>query len=85
VRVVAYTFDLVPVDGELRLTDDAFRKVQWDLLESQPATRVRVMSDPPRIRVRAQGRGWAEVAPAVLARVEELAGVRLEQVLVRDW
>ena len=82
---MAYTFDLVPVDGVLRLADDALRKVQWHLLESQPATKVTVMSDPPRIRVRAQGRGWAEAAPAVLARVEELAGVRLEQVLVRNW
>lgn len=82
---MAYTFDLVPKDGDLHLTDDAFRYVRWHLLESQPATKVKLMSDPPRIRVRAQGRGWAEVAPAVLARVEALAGVRLDQVLVRNW
>lgn len=81
---MAYTFDLVPVDGEMRLTDEAFKKVRFHLSEFQPATRVRVMSDPPRIRVRAQGR-WVEVAPALLARVEELAGVSLEQVPVRRW
>ncbi|KAA1423153.1 hypothetical protein [Nocardioides antri] len=81
---MAYTFDLVPTDGDLCLTDEALNKVRYHLLESQPATRVRVMGDPLRIRVRAQGR-WAEVAPGVLARVEELAGVSLEQVPVRRW
>lgn len=81
---MAYTFDLVPADGEMRLTDDALSKVRFHLSEFQPATKVDVMGDPPRIRVRAQGK-WAEIAPGLLARVEELAGVRLEVVLVRRW
>lgn len=72
------------MDGALRLTDEAFSKVKFLLLESQPATKVRVMRDPVRIRVRAQGR-WAEVAPGVLDTVQELAGMRLEQVPVRRW
>lgn len=81
---MAYTFDLVPIDGDMRLSNDAFSKLRSLLLESQPATNVKVMTDPLRIRVRAQGR-FADVAPGVLARVEELAGVALQQVPVRRW
>ena len=84
VLVMAYTFDLVPLDGELGLAENTFSKVRFHLSGFQPATKVRVMGDPPRIRVRAQG-GVAEVAPDLLARVEELAGVGLEVVLVRRW
>lgn len=81
---MAYTFDLVPVGGVMRLTEDAFSKVQFLLSESQPATKVQATGDPVRIRVRAQGR-WAEVAPAVLDRVQELVGVSLKQMPVRRW
>ena len=83
-KVVAYTFDLMPVGGALTLSEVAFNRVRWNLMEFQPATGVRLMSDPPRIRVRAQGR-VAAVAPGLLARIEELAGTSLEVVLVRNW
>jgi hypothetical protein len=82
--LVAYTFDLVPTSGVLALDEGAFNGVRYHLLEFQPATRVRVLSDPPRIRVRAQGR-VAEVAPGLLAQIEEFAGTSLEVVLVRRW
>jgi hypothetical protein len=82
--VVAYTFDLVPIDGDLRMTESAFNKARFLLSESQPAVWVRLMTDPPRIRVRAQGR-VAEVAPGLLAQVEELAELPLEVVHVRRW
>jgi len=81
---VAYTFDLVPAAGVLELDERAFNGVRYQLLEFQPATRVRVLSDPPRIRVRAQGR-VAEVALGLLAHVEKFAGTSLEVVLVRRW
>jgi hypothetical protein len=81
---MAHTFDLVPVRGELRLPENVFSKVRFLLSEFQPATKVSLLSDPLRIRVRAQGR-VAEVAPGVLAQVEELTGVPLEVVLVRRW
>lgn len=81
---MAWTFDLVPINGALRLTESTFSKVRFHLSEFQPATRVMLMSDPPRIRVRSQGR-VVEVAPGLLAEVERLAEVRLEVVCVRRW
>lgn len=81
---MAYTFDLLPVGGDLTLDGDVFNRVRYLLLESQPATKVRVLPDPWRIRVRAQGRP-AEVAPGVLARLEELVGTPLTVVNVRGW
>lgn len=81
---MAWTFDLVPIDGDLRLTEGTFSKVRFHLSEFQPATRVRLMSEPPRIRVRSQGR-VVEIAPGLLAKVEELAEVRLEVVCIRRW
>ena len=80
---MAYTFDLVPAE-RMALDEDAFNGIRHTLLELQPAKRVRVLPDPWRIRVRAQGR-VAEVAPGVLSRIEELAGTSLKVVPVRNW
>lgn len=81
---VAYTFDLVPETGVLTLDQRAFDGVRYHLLEFQPAISVRLESNPPRIRVRAQGR-VIEVAPGLLAQIDEPARTSFEVVLVRRW
>ncbi len=74
-------FDLVPVNGHLEFTEASWEKARFWLLEFQPAKRVALLGDPPSaIRVTALGE-VAEVAPGVLARVAELAGVELTVVV----
>jgi hypothetical protein len=77
-------FELVPADGALELDEDRWLKIQFQLLEFQPARRVWLVGPPTRIRVEAPGE--PEIAPAILARVEELAGtaMRLEPVSPGD-
>jgi hypothetical protein len=74
--LVTYRFDLV---GEqiIQFSVSDWRKVQFWLLEFQPATSVSLIDSPPsRIRVMALG-DPAEIAPALLAKVENLAGQAL--------
>lgn len=69
-----FCFDLAASEGDLCLSSDDFKKIKFDLLESQPATSVRLVGDPPTaIRVKGPG-PLAKVAPAVYGRACELAG-----------
>jgi hypothetical protein len=64
-------------NGRFEFADRGWDKVRWHLLEFQPAKKVSLVGEPPtRIRVVSHG-NQAEVAPALLARVEELAGTGL--------
>lgn len=71
---MTFRFDLVADNGRLKFADRGWDKIRWHLLELQPAKKV---GEPPsRIRVVSHG-DQAEVAPALLSRVEELAGTGL--------
>lgn len=71
-------FDLVPVNGYLDFRDGDWDRARSQLAEFQPASRVELVGNPPNaIRVHAYGVS-AEVAPAILARVCELAGCELD-------
>jgi hypothetical protein len=79
--LVTYRFDLV-VEGLLEFSEHDWGKVRFLLSEFQPATHVSLIGEPPsRIRVIAQG-DRAEVAPALLGSVENLAGkpLRVEMI-----
>lgn len=70
-------FDLIAEDGELRFAEGGYERAVYQLSEFQPAKRVKLVGDPPsRIRVLAHG-SPTEIAPGLLARVEELAGTTL--------
>lgn len=70
-------FDLVPESGSLDFDPPTWQKVQFFLLEFQPAKKVRLVEGSvPRIRVRAFGAD-PEVAPGILRRLEELSGTSL--------
>ena len=74
---MTYRFDLVAERGQFEFSERGWDKVRFHLGEFQPATKVSLVGDPPsRIRVVADG-DRADVAPALLARVEELAGTLL--------
>lgn len=74
---MTYRFDLVAEQGYFELAEHALDKIRFWLSEFQPATEVSLVNDPPsRIRVSALGDS-GQVAPEVLARIEELAGTRL--------
>lgn len=69
-------FDLVPVKSGARLDVSNWLKIQFVLSEFQPAERIELVGDPPSA-IRVWGPGPPEVAPAVLARVQELVGTEL--------
>ena len=72
-----YRFDLVAQRGHFAFAEGGWRQVRFLLLEMQAARTVSLLGEPPsRIRVVALGEP-AELAPAVLARVEALAGTTL--------
>lgn len=74
---MTFRFDLVAEGGHFEFADHGWDKIRFHLLEFQPAKRVRLVGEPPsRIRVVSYG-DRPGVAPAVLARVEELAGTPL--------
>jgi hypothetical protein len=71
--LVTYRFDLVG-EGILEFSEHDWRLARYLLSEFQPATNVSLIGNPPsRIRVKALG-DRAEVAPALLTRIEDLAG-----------
>ena len=72
-----YRFDLVAQRGHFAFTEGGWQQARFLLLEMQPARAVSLIGEPPsRIRVVALGEP-AELAPAVLARVEALARTAL--------
>ena len=74
---MTFRFDLVADSGHLAFADRGWDKIRFHLLEFQPAKKVSLVGDPPsRIRVVSHGHE-AEIPPALLARVEELAGTSL--------
>lgn len=74
---MTYRFDLVAEQGQFEFSERGWEKARFHLSELQPATRVSLIGDPPsRIRVVAIG-DRADVAPALLIRVEELVGTPL--------
>jgi hypothetical protein len=67
---MSFRFDLVVASGHFQFADRGWEKVRYHLLEFQPAKTVSLVGEPPsRIRVVSHG-DQAEVAPALLARVE---------------
>ena len=74
-------FELVLAHGELRLDEDRWTKIRFLLMEFQPAQRVSLVGTPPD-RIRVEARGEPEIAPAVLARVEQLVGMPMQLQLV---
>ena len=74
---MTFRFDLVAVSGRFEFADRGWDKIRFNLLEFQPAKKVALVGEPPsRIRVVAYGND-AEVAPALLTRLEDLAGTSL--------
>ncbi|GEM_PF-5394677 len=74
---MTFRFDLVADSGHFQFADRGWDKIRFHLLEFQPAKKVILVGAPPsRIRVVSHG-DQTEVAPALLARVEELAGTSL--------
>ena len=74
---MTFRFDLVAASGHFEFADRGWDKIRHILLEFQPAKNVILVGEPPsRIRVVSHG-DQAELAPALLARVEELAGTSL--------
>ena len=74
---MTFRFDLVAERGQFEFVDRGWDKIRFQLLEFQPAKKVSLIGEPPsRIRVVSHG-DRAEVAPALLARVEQLAGTSL--------
>lgn len=65
-------FDLV-ADRPVVLGDLDFKRIQYILLEFQPARRVRLIDGSPT-RIRVIGFGGPEVAPGILSKIEEIAG-----------
>ena len=75
--VATCKFDLVPVSGALDLDKQTWERVQFNLYEFQPAKKVRLVAGlAPHIRVVAYGT-QPDVAPGLLARLEELTGTAL--------
>ena len=75
---MTFRFDLVADSGHFEFADRGWDKVRFLLLEFQPAKKVTLVGEPPsRIRVVSHG-DRAEVAPALLAQVEDLAGTSLK-------
>ena len=73
----AFEFDLVAEGKHLLFVERGWERARYLLLELQPAMHVRLVGDPPsRIRVLSHG-DQPEVAPRLLARLEELAGTAL--------
>ncbi len=74
---MTFRFDLVADNGRFEFADRGWDKIRFHLLELQPAMKVSLVGEPPsRIRVVSHG-DPTDVAPALLARVEELAGTSL--------
>jgi hypothetical protein len=69
-------FDMVPVESERGVDLSCLDSIKHLLYEFQPAARVEVLPPPP-LGLRVWTRGEPEVAPAILERVEHLAGTRL--------
>jgi hypothetical protein len=67
--------DLVPI-GARGVDLSRLSSIKHVLYETQPAARVEVLPPPP-LGLRVWTWGEPEVAPALLERVEELAGTRL--------
>lgn len=74
---MSFRFDLVAASGHFEFDDRGWDKIRYHLSEFQPAKKVSLVGEPPsRIRVVSHG-DQAEIAPALLARVEDLAGTSL--------
>ncbi len=69
-------FDLVATNGELQFDGEGWTRARSLLVELVPANRVSLVGEPPT-RIRVEPWGLPEVAPDVLTRLEELAGVPL--------
>lgn len=65
-------FDLV-ADRPVVLSEQDFKRIQYLLLEFQPARRVRLVNES-ELRLRVLGFGGPEVASGLLAEVETIAG-----------
>lgn len=74
-------FDLV-ADGPTVLSEQDFNGIRYLLLEFQPARRARLAEGSPT-RIQVEGFGGPEVAPGILARIEEIAGVSFHVEVVR--
>lgn len=75
---MTFRFDLMAASGQFEFADRGWDKIRYILLEFQPAKKVSLVGEPAsRIRVVSHG-DQDELAPALLARVEELAGTSLD-------
>lgn len=74
---MTFRFDLVADSGQFLFADRGWDKIRFQRLEFQPAKKVSLVGEPPsRIRVVSHG-DRADVAPALLTTIEELAGTSL--------
>jgi hypothetical protein len=71
-----YEFELVPVDDDAIISAERWSRVQYLLLEFQPAKTATLVGDPPRC-IRILGYGGTEVAPGLLQKISEAAGTPL--------
>jgi hypothetical protein len=74
-------FDLV-ADGPTSLGEQDFQRIQYLLLEFQPARRV-LLADGSPVRFQVVGFGGPDVAPGILAKIEEIAGASFHVEVVR--
>jgi hypothetical protein len=74
-----YEFDLVPDEVGATISTTHWSKIEYRLLEMQPAQSVQLVGEPPTA-IRVLGYGGTEVAPGVLEEVEQLAGTSLRVV-----
>ena len=74
-------FDLI-ADGPTAIGKEEFKRIQYLLLEFQPARTVRLAEGSPT-RIQVVGFGASEVAPGILAKIEEIAGASFHLEVVR--
>lgn len=74
-------FDLV-AGGPTVIGEQEFKQIEHLLLEFQPARRVRLLDGSPT-RIRVVALGGPEVAPGILARIEEVAGASFHLQVIR--
>jgi hypothetical protein len=75
-----YEFHLAPREAGATISTEQWMRIQYRLLEFQPAHSATLVGEPPRA-IRVLAYGGTEVAPGILAEVERLAGTPLKVVV----
>jgi len=68
-----YEFELVPVDDDAVISRESWSRVQYLLLEFQPAKTATLIGDPPKA-ISVLGYGGTEVAPRTAPEDQRVCG-----------